>query len=120
MSTSTPLSDEDRWLWLETIKATALIQLTKEKGANIIVTCSALKRVYREELRQSRVLKTVFVMLQGRRDILRSRVAEREGHFMGGEMVESQSESLEAPGVKETTSSPSMSPSQRRRWLLRS
>lgn len=102
MSAGSPLSDEDRWLWLETIKATALVQLTKEKGSDIIITCSALKRVDREELRQSRILKTVFVMLQGNQDVLRTRVTHREGHFMGTEMVQSQLESLEAPGVEET------------------
>jgi carbohydrate kinase (thermoresistant glucokinase family) len=102
MSTGTPLSDEDRWLWLETIKAMSLVQLTKEKGSDIIVTCSALKRVYRDELRQSRVLKTVFVMLQGSQDVLKYRATERQGHFMGAEMVEGQLESLEAPRVEET------------------
>ena len=102
MSAAIPLTDEDRWLWLETIKATALVQLTKEMGSDIIVTCSALKRVYREELRKSRVLKTVFVMLQGSQDVLKNRVKEREDHFMGTEMVQSQLESLEAPGVEET------------------
>jgi carbohydrate kinase (thermoresistant glucokinase family) len=102
MSAGTPLSDEDRWLWLETIKATALLQLRKEKRSNIIVTCSALKQVYRAELRQSRGLKIVFVMLQGSQDILKHRVTEREGHFMSTKMVQSQLDSLEAPGLEET------------------
>jgi carbohydrate kinase (thermoresistant glucokinase family) len=102
MSTGTPLSDEDRWSCLETVKATALLQLTEGRGDDIIVTCSALKRAYRDELRKSRVLKTVFVMLQGSQDVLKQRTADREGHYVGTEMVGSQLESLESPGVEET------------------
>lgn len=102
MSAGMPLSDEDHWLWLEIIKATTLVQLTKEKRSDIIVTCSSLKRAHRKEIRQSRVLKTVFVMLQGSQNVLRHRANEGEGHFRGTEMDESQLESLEAPGVEET------------------
>ncbi len=102
MSTATPLSDEDRWSWLETVKTTALLQLIKEKRADIIGICSALKRAHRVELRKSRVLKAVFVMLQGSQHVLKQRTADREGHYMGTEIVESQLESLESPGVEET------------------
>jgi carbohydrate kinase (thermoresistant glucokinase family) len=103
MSSGIPLSDDDRWLWLEIIKATALVQLTKEKSAHtIVVTCSALKRVYREELRRSRVLQTTFVMLQGTPDVLTERMGKRTDHFMGSDMVQSQLESLECPAADET------------------
>lgn len=102
MSSGIPLSDSDRWLWLDTIKATAFVQLMKEGENNIIVTCSALRRSYRDELRQSRGLKTVFVVLQGREEVLQQRLGDREGHFMGSEMLKSQLESWEDPGVDET------------------
>jgi carbohydrate kinase (thermoresistant glucokinase family) len=101
MSAGTPLSDSDRWLWLDTIKATAFVQLMKEGVSDIIVTCSALKRSYRDDLRQSRGLKTVFVILQGGEEVLQKRMGEREGHYMGAGMLESQLASLEEPGVDE-------------------
>jgi carbohydrate kinase (thermoresistant glucokinase family) len=101
MAASIPLTDDDRWLWLETIKASALLQLSENGCENIIVTCSALKRIYREELRRSKVLKTTFVMLQAEDEVLKHRVAEREGHYMGRDMVESQVTSLQSPGVDE-------------------
>lgn len=102
MSAGTPLSDEDRWLWLETLKATALLQMLKENRNEIIVTCSALKRAYRDELRRSRALESVFVTLQGTQDVLKQRTADREGHYMGTEMVDSQLDDLEEPGFDET------------------
>jgi carbohydrate kinase (thermoresistant glucokinase family) len=102
MATGVALSDDDRWLWLETIKATALVELSRTKTSDIVITCSALKRSYRDELRRSRVLRTVFLMLQGSPEVLRTRVSGREGHYMGVEMVESQLDSLEAPAVSET------------------
>lgn len=102
MGSGVALSDKDRWLWLETIKATALVELSGTKTTDIVVTCSALKRSYRDELRRSHVLRTVFVMLQGSPEVLRARVGAREDHYMGPEMVESQLDSLEAPGIYET------------------
>ncbi|PVH73730.1 male sterility protein [Cadophora sp. DSE1049] len=102
MSSGTPLSDHDRWEWLETLKATALLQMRAENQESIIVTCSALKQSYRAELRNSRVFKAVFVMLEVRKEVLVSRVQERKEHFMSDKMVESQLEILEAPGIEET------------------
>lgn len=101
MAASIPLTDDDRWLWLETIKATALLQLSERGCENIIVTCSALKRSYREELRRSKVLKTTFVMLQAEHEVLKHRVAERKGHYMGRDMVEGQVTCLQSPDVDE-------------------
>jgi carbohydrate kinase (thermoresistant glucokinase family) len=102
MASGVALSDEDRWFWLDTIQATATVELARTKATDIVVTCSALKRSYRDELRRSRVLQSVFLMLQGSPEVLRTRVKEREGHYMGAEMVKSQLESLEGPGVDET------------------
>ncbi|KAK0106352.1 hypothetical protein ONS96_003987 [Cadophora gregata f. sp. sojae] len=101
MASGIPLTDEDRWEWLETLKATALLRMRAEKQQSIIVTCSALKQAYRAELRNSRVTRAVFVLLEAGKDILESRVRKREGHFMTDKMVESQLEVLEAPGMEE-------------------
>ncbi|KAG4436141.1 hypothetical protein IFR05_008384 [Cadophora sp. M221] len=102
MASGTPLSDHDRWEWLEMLKATALLRMRAENQESIIVTCSALKQRYRAELRSSRVFKALFFMLEARKDVLVKRVQGREGHFMGGGMVESQLEVLELPGIEET------------------
>ena len=101
-TSGTPLSDQDRWEWLETLKATAILRMRAENHDCIIVTCSALKQSYRAELRNSRVFRAVFVTLEAAKEILVRRVQERKGHFMGGKMVESQLEVLEAPGIEET------------------
>jgi carbohydrate kinase (thermoresistant glucokinase family) len=102
MSAGTPLSESDRWLWLETVKAHALLRLSQEQHNAIVVTCSALKHVYREELRRSRVLETEFILLQGTESIFKHRVQERKDHYIGAEMVNSQLDCLEAPGITET------------------
>ncbi|KAH7370037.1 male sterility protein [Rhexocercosporidium sp. MPI-PUGE-AT-0058] len=102
MASGTPLSDHDRWEWLEMLKATALLRMHAENQACIIVTCSALRQSYRAELRNSRVYKSLFVMLEAKKEVLVSRIQRREGHFMGDSMVKSQLEVLEAPGIDET------------------
>ncbi|RDW62389.1 hypothetical protein BP6252_11822 [Coleophoma cylindrospora] len=102
MTNGIALSDSDRWLWLESLKATALLEMTKMKSNGAIITCSALKQSYRAELRNSRVWKTTFIALQANADILKERMGAREGHFMKPAMLESQLHSLEAPGVEET------------------
>ena len=102
MSAGTALSDDDRWLWLETIKAHALLRLSQEQQNAIVVTCSALKHVYREELRRSRVLETDFILLQGTESTFKHRVQERKDHYIGVEMVDSQLDCLEPPDITET------------------
>jgi carbohydrate kinase (thermoresistant glucokinase family) len=97
MSNCVALSDNDRWVWLETLKATALLDFNKNDSEQVIVTCSALKRIYRDELRNSRVMKPVFLMLQCDDQTLERRVSEREGHYMGVQMIGSQLQSLELP-----------------------
>lgn len=101
MRNGVPLADSDRWEWLETIKATALLELNKTKAKDIVVTCSALKKCYRDELRQSRVMKSVFLLLELSPEIILERVSKREGHYMGVNMIESQLQSFETPGVEE-------------------
>lgn len=101
MANGIPLSDEDRWLWLEAVRAVALLKLRESGTESIVVTCSALKRIYRDELRKSRVMSSVFFLLESDKEVLEERAGRREGHFMGGAMVESQLEALEGPGSEE-------------------
>ncbi|MBO1266804.1 gluconokinase [Arthrobacter cavernae] len=92
MQAGQPLSDEDRRPWLETIAA--WIRSHADPGTPAIITCSALKKRYRDILRGEGV---VFVFLQGSKDKISDRLASRHGHFMPASLLESQFEALEAP-----------------------
>ncbi len=94
MAAGTPLTDEDRWPWLA--------RLTREMAdadAGLVITCSALKRRYRDQLRWAGDVR--FVFLDPSRDEIERRINEREDHFMGPAMVESQFAALERPAVDE-------------------
>ncbi|KAI5819763.1 P-loop containing nucleoside triphosphate hydrolase protein [Pyronema omphalodes] len=100
MASGIPLTDDDRWSWLETLRSAAVTTL--ESGApGCVVTCSALKRVYRDVIRQaSRAADDVvvrFVYLRGNKELLLHRVKQRKGHYMKDDMVASQFAVLEEP-----------------------
>ncbi|MEC5178979.1 gluconokinase [Arthrobacter sp. CG_A4] len=86
------LTDEDRWPWLEIIAG--WIQRHTGSGVPGVVTCSALKKRYRDVLRGEGV---VFVFLDGSRDRISDRLASRHSHFMPPALLESQFDALEAP-----------------------
>lgn len=100
MSAGIPLTDEDRWPWLDLVgqvlngapNPVDLFEIVKSTGT--VVACSALKRSYRD-----RILKaapgTKFVHLHGTQRLLLSRMKARQGHFMKENMLASQLETLE-------------------------
>ena len=91
MSSGQALTDEDRWPWLE-----ALAAWTEERrtaARDTVLTCSALKRSYRDVLRRADP-DTFFVCLLGDEDLLRKRMESRE-HFMPASLLTSQIETLE-------------------------
>ena len=90
MSAGVPLTDDDREPWLRTIAA----WLHEHRAVGGVVSCSALKRSYRDLLR-GRATRTVFVHLHGDRDVLAERVAGRPGHFMPAALIDSQFATLE-------------------------
>jgi gluconokinase len=96
MSAGIPLTDEDRWPWLD--RVAAWIRDHCAAGNPGIVTCSALKRVYRDKLASDNV---VFVHLAGSRDAIASRLATRTGHYMPAPLLASQFSTLEPPGEDE-------------------
>lgn len=98
MSSGTPLTDEDRWPWLDLIAAWTAEQ--DEAGRSTIVTCSALRRVYRDRLRQAPG-RTLFVHLVGSPELLEERLASRSGHFMPAALLPSQLATLEPLGADE-------------------
>ncbi|MEK1890057.1 MAG: gluconokinase [Phyllobacterium sp.] len=92
MAAGTPLNDDDRWPWLDQIGAT----LAKAE-AGIVVSCSALKKVYRDRLREQAGAPLAFVFLDGSEAVLREHMAKRTGHFMPVSMLDSQLATLESP-----------------------
>ena len=92
MSSGIPLTDEDRWPWLDTIAAWTAEQ--DRAGLPTIVTCSALRRVYRDRLRAAPG-RTVFVHLTGTPELLTARMSARTDHFMPPTLLPSQLATLE-------------------------
>lgn len=92
MSQGIPLQDEDRWPWLQEIRDWMTAQAAA--GKSTVLTCSALKRGYRELLSgaQGRV---IFLHLDGGADLISERMQGREGHFMPPTLLPSQLATLE-------------------------
>lgn len=98
MSHGTPLNDDDRRPWLRAIAVR--IGQARQTGQPIIVTCSALKRGYREILTDGHD-DVGFVYLQGARELIAQRLAARTGHFMPPGLLDSQFSALEEPAEDE-------------------
>ena len=98
MAGGTPLDDEDRKPWLAAIAA--WIDELRSKGEHGIVTCSALKRRYREVIIGSRP-DVALVYLRGSRELIGGRMAARQHHFMPPALLDSQFAALEEPGPEE-------------------
>ncbi|SEJ60622.1 gluconate kinase, SKI family [Azotobacter beijerinckii] len=94
MSAGIPLTDEDRGGWLD--RLCEELHRTIEAGQRPVLSCSALKRSYRERLRQA-VPGLGFVFLELTPVVAARRVAERPGHFMPASMIDSQFATLEPP-----------------------
>jgi gluconokinase len=92
-----PLTDEDRWAWLENLRK--LLQRCVEAGENAVLACSALKRAYRERLRVSAEVK--FVFLRGDYTLVERQLRQRRGHFMDTTLLRSQFADLEEPAPDE-------------------
>jgi gluconokinase len=99
MSSGIPLTDADRWPWLDAIGAA--IAAAVSAGEGIIVACSALKRVYRQRILARAGDVVVFVWLDGSRQTLGERIGGRKGHFMPASMLDSQLATLEPPAADE-------------------
>lgn len=98
MASGIALTDEDRWPWLHAIAA--WIDETRGAGRRGIVTCSALKRSYRDILIGAR-RDVRLVYLKGDAPLIAQRLAKRRGHFMPAALLQSQLDALEEPGPDE-------------------
>jgi gluconokinase len=94
MSAGHPLTDEDRWPWLQAI-ANEIDRLCKA-GERAVIACSALKRAYRDILVHGR-RDVRIVFLDGSQHLIASRLAKRTGHFMPPDLLPSQFRTLERP-----------------------
>lgn len=104
MAAGIPLTDSDRWDWLTILREQALQKLSA--GAEgVVVTCSALKRKYRDVIRvapyYSHDVLLHFIYLHAPEEVLLERVGARQGHYMGANMVHSQFSILEPPTAEE-------------------
>jgi gluconokinase len=93
MRAGTPLTDTDRWPWLDAVAACL------RDNAPMIVGCSALKRAYRDRIRKAGAVQ--FIHLSGTRDLIATRMTRRTGHYMPLALLDSQFATLEPPGPDE-------------------
>ena len=98
MAEGFPLTDEDRWPWLDLVAG--WINDHTRAGVPGIITCSALKRIYRDRMRGDNV---VFVHLAGSKETISRRLTARLDHFMPSTLLDSQISTLEPPGPDENT-----------------
>jgi gluconokinase len=97
MSSGVPLDDDDRWPWLDAIAAA--IKTSVEPI--LVVSCSALKKSYRERLVAAAARPLVFVFLDASRETLAARLEGRRDHFMPASLLDSQLRALEGPTAGE-------------------
>jgi len=98
MASGIALTDEDRAPWLRSIAAR--LRAAKDAGTGLVVSCSALKRSYRDLLR-TEAGEVRFIFLKGTRALIAGRLATRSGHFMPSSLLDSQFAALEEPGPDE-------------------
>lgn len=95
MRAGVPLTDDDRWPWLDRVGQVL------QAEAPVIVGCSALKRAYRDRIRIAVGGPVSFVHLAGSQEVIAGRMALRQGHYMPLSLLDSQFAALEVPGVEE-------------------
>jgi gluconokinase len=98
MGSGIPLGDEDRRPWLEILHGLLLEHARRDE--TVVLACSALKKSYREMLRAG-VQGFRLFHLEGDYDLIRSRMEARPGHYMRPGLLQSQFDTLEAPGPQE-------------------
>jgi gluconokinase len=98
MRAGQPLTDADRWPWLDDVAAWIAARYAGGEGG--VMACSALRRAYRDRLRQADPALRI-VLLQGSRELLVQRLTDRRGHFFPASLVDTQLADFEPPGPDE-------------------
>ena len=105
MSRGEPLNDDDRAGWLEALRDHETVRPPAGESPHLVMTCSALKRHYRDVLREGGEhagnLRIRFVFLDAPEELLVRRAGLRQGHFAKANLVHSQFEALERPDEEE-------------------
>lgn len=99
MAAGRPLDDDDRWPWLDAIGAWVAARVADGTGG--VVSCSALRRVYRERLAAAGGSAIRFVYLRASEATIAARLSHRVGHFMPAALLPSQFATLEEPSQDE-------------------
>ena len=99
MSAGIPLTDDDRWPWLDAVAAQMIIP-----SGIVFTACSALRKSYREYLASRAGMPIHFIYLDADRALIARRLAARKGHFMPLALIDSQFATLEVPDDKEAAS----------------
>ncbi|WP_372526748.1 gluconokinase [Piscinibacter sp.] len=99
MKRGEPLTDDDRWPWLDNVAATLADARRFPRG--IVIACSALRHAYRDRIRAT-AGDLRFVFLDAARELIEARMQQRQGHFMPQSLVDSQFHTLERPTAVET------------------
>ncbi|MBY4898726.1 gluconokinase [Cupriavidus sp. AU9028] len=94
MAAGIALTDEDRWPWLDAMRAA--IEACRARGEAQVFACSALRQAYRERLTPDED-GVCFVYLKGDIETIRGRLAGRKGHFFDPRLLQSQFDTLEEP-----------------------
>lgn len=92
MSNGEALNDEDRWPWLKVVSQ----EMAAQDGL-VFTGCSALKQSYREFITSQAGEPVLFIYLDGTKELIAERMAQRVGHFMPTTLLESQFDTLEIP-----------------------
>lgn len=95
MQKGVPLTDEDRWPWLDRIGQAMDQAINKDRI--VVVACSALRRAYRDRLRQATQCSVQFLLLDNDREAIRARLERRSHDFMPVTLLDSQFATLERP-----------------------
>jgi gluconokinase len=93
MATGIPLTDADRWPWLD--RMVGELQAIERQGHHVVLACSALRKIYRDRLDRAGEIRWVY--LKGDAATIEPRMASRSGHFMPATLLASQFATLEEP-----------------------
>lgn len=94
MRTGIPLTDDDRWPWLDRLNT--VLREIDQRGGSALLACSALKQRYRDRLAQG-LTNARWVHLTGSFELIKQRIDARKGHYMTAKLLESQFAALETP-----------------------
>lgn len=94
MAAGIPLTDEDRWPWLDAVGRE--LQAHVDAGSFVFLACSALRQIYRDRL-AAQVPGLRFIYLKGTKELIHKRLTARQHHFMPAALLDSQFATLEEP-----------------------